>query len=57
MTRRPKATSYIMGLATRLLEGGRSDVVIVDTAQWKRPRCDDKLPIRAPTDSRLVGVG
>jgi carotenoid cleavage dioxygenase len=45
----PEGDGYIMGLATRLLEGGRSDVVIVDTAQMEAgPVATIKLPIRAP---------
>ena len=45
----PEGDGYIMGLATRLLEGGRSDVVIVDTAHMEAgPVATIKLPMRAP---------
>jgi carotenoid cleavage dioxygenase-like enzyme len=45
----PEGDGYLMGLTTRLLEGGRSDVVIVDTAQMEAgPVATIKLPMRAP---------
>lgn len=45
----PEGDGYIMGIATRLMEGGRSDLVIVDTAQMEAgPVATVKLPMRAP---------
>jgi len=45
----PEGDGYIMGIATRVLEGGRTDLVIVDTAQMDAgPVATVKLPLRAP---------
>jgi carotenoid cleavage dioxygenase len=45
----PEGDGFIMGIATRLLENGRSDLVIVDTAQMEAGAVATiKLPIRAP---------
>jgi carotenoid cleavage dioxygenase-like enzyme len=45
----PEGDGYIMGIATRTLEGGRTDLVIVDTAQMDAgPVATVKLPLRAP---------
>jgi carotenoid cleavage dioxygenase-like enzyme len=45
----PEGDGYIMGVATRILEGGRTDLVIVDTAQMEAgPVATVKLPLRAP---------
>jgi len=45
----PEGDGYIMGVATRLLEGDRTDLVIVDTAQMEAGAVATvKLPMRAP---------
>lgn len=45
----PEGDGYIIGVATRMLEGGRTDLVIVDTAQMEAgPVATVKLPLRAP---------
>lgn len=45
----PEGDGYLIGVATRLTEGGRTDVVIVDTAQMEAgPVATIKLPLRAP---------
>jgi carotenoid cleavage dioxygenase-like enzyme len=45
----PEGDGYLIGVATRLLEGGRTDLVIVDTAQMEAgPVATVKLPLRAP---------
>jgi carotenoid cleavage dioxygenase len=45
----PEGDGYLMGVATQQLEGGRTDVVIVDTAQMEAGAVATiKLPIRAP---------
>lgn len=45
----PEGDGYVMGIATRLMEGGRTDLVIVDTAQMEAgPVATVKLPLRAP---------
>ena len=45
----PEGDGYLMGIATRPLEGGRTDLVIVDTAHMEAgPVATVKLPLRAP---------
>jgi carotenoid cleavage dioxygenase-like enzyme len=45
----PEGDGYIVGVATRLLEDRRTDLVIVDTADMEAgPVATVKLPIRAP---------
>jgi len=44
----PEGDGYLLGVATRLLEGGRSDLVVVDTAQMEAGAIATvKLPLRA----------